>query len=300
MMPVSSRQKPELAIEKSHKTTVLLVEQHAVVRQSLRTILEAEPDFRVVAEANGPQDAGLLVRASRPQAIVVDVGLMTSEMQAVVDAVSDKEWRPRVIAIGTGSEREDVAYAISSGACGYLRTEDAGEELAAAIRMATSNHPFFGSAVDGCLARDRTWGRRENMTVLVVDDDVDFVEVARVALESEGYRVIVAGSKEEGLAYVRSEKPDLIVLDVMMPTGTEGFHFVWELRKDRDERLRRIPILMVTAINDRAPLRIDPDDSDDVFGPREYLPVEDFIEKPVSPVQLCSKVKKLLAQQLVQ
>jgi CheY-like chemotaxis protein len=130
--------------------------------------------------------------------------------------------------------------------------------------------------------------------VLVVEDDRDAAEAVQIVLEGEGYSVSRAESAGEGLQKARSERPDVILLDIMMPSGTEGFHFVWSLRKEEEERVRSIPIVVLTAIHEKTWVKLYPDQSDPVYEPGEYLPVQGFLDKPASSEQLLSKVKEVL------
>ena len=82
--------------------------------------------------------------------------------------------------------------------------------------------------------------------ILVVDDDPDFVEATRIVLESAGHEVIAASDGDEGMSQVRTERPALIVLDVIMSTILDGLDMSQQLRDDPEHR--RIPILMVTSI----------------------------------------------------
>jgi CheY-like chemotaxis protein len=138
-------------------------------------------------------------------------------------------------------------------------------------------------------------GQPAGRKILIVDDDPDIVESVSLVLEQQGYTAVGAGSPEEGMEKVHSERPDLIVLDVMMPTGTEGFHFVWSLRKDDDEHLRDLPIIMLTAVHQTGPERFYPEESDGVYEADEYLPVQAFLDKPVPMGQLVAEVKRLLS-----
>ena len=126
--------------------------------------------------------------------------------------------------------------------------------------------------------------------ILIIDDDPDMVLALRLCLEDAGYEIIEAGNGNEGLEKVKSENPDLIVLDVMMGTATEGFQVALSLRSSDPESeyaaYHQIPILMLTAIHTTTPLRFGPDE--------EYLPVDDFIDKPLDPGLLIQKVKELL------
>jgi len=131
--------------------------------------------------------------------------------------------------------------------------------------------------------------------VLTVDDDRDLVETLRIVLESRGYEVAAAHDSETGLQKVRSERPDLILLDVMMPSATEGFHFVWKLRNLEGEYFRAVPVIMLTAIHQRTELRFYPDSGDGTYKAGEYLPVQDFVDKPVDPKNLVMRVEKVLS-----
>ena len=130
--------------------------------------------------------------------------------------------------------------------------------------------------------------------ILVVDDDPDIVESIKLVLEANSYGVITSGDAEDGLARARSEKPDLILLDIMMPEGTEGFQFVWDLRADRDPAVRAIPSVVLTAIHSSTELRFYPDQSDTTYKEGEYLPVQGFIDKPVEPRALLTQIDKVL------
>jgi CheY-like chemotaxis protein len=122
--------------------------------------------------------------------------------------------------------------------------------------------------------------------ILVVDDDPDVVEADRLVLEGAGYRVSSASNGSEALVRLRVGDVDLVILDVMMAHPTEGFHLSYKMKDD--PKLRDIPVLMVTAVEQRLGERID------WVRDAEYLPVSDFVRKPVEPDELLARVKKLL------
>ena len=124
--------------------------------------------------------------------------------------------------------------------------------------------------------------------ILLIDDDRDFVELNQITLESRGYRIIIAYNGEEGLKKALQEKPDLIVLDVMMSTRTEGFDVARKLREI--EELKKIPIIMVSAIRDEM------DISGKIKSDKNWLPVTEFIEKPFPPDKLLKKIEQLLSK----
>lgn len=121
--------------------------------------------------------------------------------------------------------------------------------------------------------------------ILLIDDDADFVAGTQAFLEGHGYQVVVAYDGDEGQKKAAEEKPDLIILDVMMRTDTEGFEVARALRAN--EVTRQIPIIMLTGVNQVVPWR---------FGPDEvWLPVDAFIDKPMNPQRLLSEVRRATA-----
>jgi CheY-like chemotaxis protein len=132
-------------------------------------------------------------------------------------------------------------------------------------------------------------------TILVVDDDPDIVESLRLVLTSAGYEVETAGTIAEAYAAVERHRPDLILLDIMMPEGTEGFHFVWKLRNQYPPEIANTPILVLSAIHSTTRLRFYPDQSDGTYQPGEFLPVQGFIDKPVEPRVLLEQIAQILA-----
>jgi CheY-like chemotaxis protein len=123
-------------------------------------------------------------------------------------------------------------------------------------------------------------------TILVIDDDIDLVEIIRVTLENQGFAVIDAQNGERGLKRATEENPDLILLDVMMGTVDEGFQVAYQLREGA--ATKDIPILMLTAVSDQTGFDFDPSKDAD------FLPVNEFLEKPLSPRKLVDMVRKHL------
>ena len=121
--------------------------------------------------------------------------------------------------------------------------------------------------------------------ILLVDDDVDFVESTKMVLESKPYEVIIAYEGEEGLRKAREEKPDLILLDIIMPVQ-DGFTAAEQLKKD--PQLSKIPVLMLTSFSQRIGETSIP------VSRGFTLEAEDYIEKPVSPEELLSRVQRYL------
>lgn len=125
-------------------------------------------------------------------------------------------------------------------------------------------------------------------TVLIVDDDADFVEATRVVLETAGYAVESARNGQEGLARLAKGGVDCLVLDVMMTDDTEGFHTAEEIRAN--PATAKVPIVMLTGISQKTGFAFSPETD------AEYLPVDAFLEKPVDPDVLLDEIAKALNQ----
>ena len=118
--------------------------------------------------------------------------------------------------------------------------------------------------------------------ILVVDDDRDILESISLILETKSYTVIAVESGEECLAILDSEKPDLIVLDIMMSTITDGINVCFKIRSKPG--YRSIPIVMISSIEKKNGFTIE----------KEYLQIDAFLEKPFQPSALLETIGKLL------
>ena len=123
--------------------------------------------------------------------------------------------------------------------------------------------------------------------ILVVDDDPDILDAIAMILESQGYEVVTARDGIEGLATLKAENPDLMILDLMMPK-MDGFAVCKELQDPRWAKYKNVPILILTSVREEA-------------SRRRYeletgleLDVDDYVEKPMSPDVLLERVSTLI------
>lgn len=126
------------------------------------------------------------------------------------------------------------------------------------------------------------------LKILIIDDDLDFNYVVQTVLEANNFEVDTATTPEEGINKVLSTEPDLVVLDVMMPTGYEGFDVAREIREEHN--LTELPIVILTNVHNvrEVPYRFAPD--------KDYLPVDVFLDKPVEPKVLVDVIKEILGE----
>ena len=127
--------------------------------------------------------------------------------------------------------------------------------------------------------------------ILLVDDDIDFINVNKKALENEGFEVIVAFSGREGLDAVRFEQPDVIVLDLVMEKHDSGFLFAKAVKADPLHK--RIPILLLSSAAETGY-----EFSQELDG--YWMKTDDYAAKPLSPEELLGRVKGLLAKGIAQ
>lgn len=114
--------------------------------------------------------------------------------------------------------------------------------------------------------------------ILIIDDELEMLQVLKLRLEADNYIAFTASNGDEGLEKAKNEKPDLILLDIMMPKK-DGFTFVKDLKAD--DNLRNTPIIVLTGKTEMK----------DLFA---IEGIKDYILKPFDDVQLLKKIKQLL------
>ena len=124
--------------------------------------------------------------------------------------------------------------------------------------------------------------------ILIIDDDEDFNLSIQIVLEAHDFEVETATTPEEGIDKVLNTEPDLVILDVMMPRGYEGFDVACEIREEHN--LKELPIVILTNVHNvrKMPYRFAPDEG--------YLPVDVFLDKPVELDALVATIGEMLGQ----
>ena len=125
----------------------------------------------------------------------------------------------------------------------------------------------------------------EQAKILVVDDDPVFVEATKAVLENKNYQVSTAYDGDEGLQKVKEERPDLIILDIIMPTK-DGFTVCEQLKGD--PQFSEIPVIILTSFADSH------QETNIPVSAGLTLEAEDYVNKPVKPEDLLNRVEKVL------
>lgn len=124
--------------------------------------------------------------------------------------------------------------------------------------------------------------------ILIVDDDPDFVEYTRTVLEAADWLVVSAGNSEQGMRVLAREKPDLVILDVIMSSILDGLSM--SQRMADDPEFRHVPIVMVTSIANTDYLALFPTD--------ESIHIDAFLTKPIAPAELLRQINRLLERKV--
>lgn len=127
--------------------------------------------------------------------------------------------------------------------------------------------------------------------ILVVDDDLDFIEATKFLLEAKGYRVITASNGQEGFARVKNDSPDLVLLDLMMNYKTEGAETAKTIAEDA--AAQDLPVILITGARSQVgfPFEIKPD--------KKNLPVKAVLEKPVKPEGLLKLIQETINKKVL-
>jgi two-component system alkaline phosphatase synthesis response regulator PhoP len=126
----------------------------------------------------------------------------------------------------------------------------------------------------------------EKKKILIIDDDKDYGEALKIVLENNGFKVNHVLNVQDGRKTIEADRPELIILDVMMDKHTDGFDLCYNLKHDK--KYKNIPILMVTAVTGKTGFKFSPETDG------EYLQADDYVAKPIPASELLLRVKKLI------
>jgi len=166
-------------------------------------------------------------------------------------------------------------------------------------RIPVSKGEVMGAACRGIIRAEQRFAGEESelARIMLVDDDPKIVRSLELALQATGHEVCAtAAGPDEALAALPDCRPDVMIVDVMMPTGTEGFHLVWAVRQLEDDGLKDTPIIMATGIHSHTEMRFYPDETDGTYRPGEFLPIQAWLDKPIQVKQLQSTLQEVLAE----
>lgn len=119
--------------------------------------------------------------------------------------------------------------------------------------------------------------------ILIIDDDPDIIEATSMLLESKGYKVFSETDPDNGLESAINNKPDLIILDVMMNEPDDGFFLLKKFKKNNVNS----PVIIYSSVSNALGYN---------FGKNSLIKVDEFIDKPAEPERLISSIEKILTK----
>ena len=126
--------------------------------------------------------------------------------------------------------------------------------------------------------------------IMIIDDDAGLMDDMFVLLKDAGHTATVSDTVEGAIEKLTADKPDLLILDVMFPDNpAAGFDLARKIRQTRE--ISKLPIILLTGVNQHFPMDFSPGDIDS-----DWMPVQDFVDKPVDFKKLLRKISKLLGQ----
>lgn len=231
-----------------------------------------EAGWQVVLSAGGMSEAAGLLRNAPGACVIIDSEL--EDMPGLEAARIVRNLCPHLkIIFTTPQNTRDLESQVRALDVFYFH-------------ISSADRAELIAAVEDAIGAPRPGRRRQRPEVLIVDDDPDFHDAVRLVLKAGGYETVSTFSQQEGLAIARRDRPDAILLDIIMNSTTDGFEFCRELR--RDPRIKHTPIIGVSAIEERMGLGRPPDRDGDLF------PVDGYLRKPVASEQLFAELRRLI------
>jgi two-component system, NarL family, response regulator NreC len=140
--------------DSSEKVTVVLADDHAVVRSALRLMLEREPDIEVVAEAGDSESATRYVNGHRPRVLILDINMPGGSGLAVIPTIREQSPETEIVVLTMQDETAFAREALQAGVLGYILKEAASEELVKAVRMAAEGRTYLQPELGARLAAE--------------------------------------------------------------------------------------------------------------------------------------------------
>ncbi len=245
---------------------VLIVDDEADVRETVKFALEHE-GIECLEAADGATGLAL-ARHENPDLILLDIMLPGVDGYKISRLLKfDHAYRRiPIIMVTAKSQAEDVKLGEETGADGYV------------------TKPFNMDALIG-VVKDRLAAAIPAKRVLIVDDDPDIVKSVRFALQREDIKCLEAENGKEAIEVARRERPDLILLDIMLP-DTSGHRVARALK--RDTSCKNTPIVMLTALSQQ-----------DQVGRASEVGADGYVTKPFEINALVDVVRKFLDKKLV-
>lgn len=229
------------------RTKIGIVDRHSTYRDAIKTVLRKNKNVEVVLEAQSRLDfIGKL--SDQLDVVFIDVEMLLKDKSNLIQQARLENPHVKIIALSFITEEERFGKLILKGINGILSKHTNRLELNEAIEVVMQGKIYVSENFNKTLINNSIKiNKMETKKVLLVDDDIDIITVAKAILTKEGYEVYSASNKTEGLKKAKEVMPDLAILDVMMTSHYEGFELARGFKDDAE--LKRIPVMIQSSID---------------------------------------------------
>ncbi|MEJ2626972.1 MAG: response regulator [bacterium] len=257
------------------KLGILIIEDDEDFLKPIKNVLEKN-EYNVSVSRDGEQGLTLAEKI-KPDLIILDIMLPKKDGYAVCHSIKENPSTKHIpvlilTSLGKDKEGKNGAELLSQGhkAEGFLEKPVDPQVLVDTAASLISN------------ASNR---EDEKVKVLVIDDDPDFIAAVKMILEKNDYQVFIEYSGEDGLIAVKKQKPDIILLDVMLP-NKDGYAVCKELKED--EKTSLIPVILITSVGSKL--------TESEYGKAIAVThkADDYIEKPVEQKELLQRIRQFI------
>ncbi|HQH18643.1 MAG TPA: response regulator [Bacteroidales bacterium] len=300
---------------------IVVAEGNNIYRESLITVLSKMDGVIVIGDVSSGIELMEILKTTSPHLILLDIELPGTNGITLCNTIVKKFTSLKIIGLTTFSDLSYTKSIINAGVNCFLKKNISRIELEKAITTVIQEQEIPIIHINQ-LTNNLNLTIMKTTKILLVDDDVDIIYVLQAILTKNGYSVITANDKIEGMKKLREEKPDLAILDVMMTTQYEGFEMAKEINDDPE--LKKIPILMQTSIDVLVTTNSSVQDMAREFrknpgfkelyvllvkdivsnnagidylsenGKSIWFPVDGFLSKPVDVNKLIPEIEKIL------
>jgi DNA-binding response OmpR family regulator len=254
---------------------ILIIEDESTLLEAIERKLKIE-GFQTITAMDG-KEGMRKIETEKPDLILLDIMMPVMDGFEVLEEMKRKEYLPKipVIIISNSGQPVEIEKALSLGVRDYLvKAEFSPDEVLNKVNNIIKKNSG---------AKEKNNGEKHSKKILVVEDDQLLLDLCCKKLQKEGFDVDIAIDGNTALEKIISNKPDLILLDLVLP-GIDGFEILKKVREDSNDKIKKIPIIILSNLGQESDI-----EKGKKLGATDY-----FIKASVTTEEIVRKVKDLL------
>ena len=254
---------------------ILIIEDEITLLEAIERKLKIE-GFQTITAMDG-KEGMRKIETEKPDLILLDIMMPVMDGFEVLEEMKRKEYLPKipVIIISNSGQPVEIEKALSLGVRDYLvKAEFSPDEVLNKVNNIIKKDSG---------AKEKNNGEKHSKKILVVEDDQLLLDLCCKKLQKEGFDVDIAIDGNTALEKIISNKPDLILLDLVLP-GIDGFEILKKIREDSDDKIKKIPVIILSNLGQESDI-----EKGKKLGATDYL-----IKASVTMEEIVKKVKDLL------